>query len=240
MKKIIMFSMVVLLVFAVMPASAQQVFPPAGQDYYSSTRMTFQIEMLPNPGVWMPGVLDGPINVGRSDPYPYALLGGDEAIDTEMLMMNMVGQIGGMPAELDESTSLVSPGMIVDTNPDPADSFPAFSFFDIFFEVTVYGTPWGTITLHNNDPLRMESTIDKIPPDLALNQYTSPGWIPIGEWTPYEIFPTLQGFPLPLYDPLDVHIANLDTGSACHSPEPATVCLLGFGGLALLRKRRFR
>jgi hypothetical protein len=222
------------------------------------TQASIKVELLSMPGVFLPGTFWGPSTVWRSNPFPYVGGGGQEAIQTKLLTLGgyvdnnpanglydegnelvagdgealvpMVGNVGGIPATMNESETKISPGMIIDTNPDAGDSFPARSFFDIFFEVSVAGFP----ILHNNDPLRMESTIDSVPPDIWVNKYVGTGWVE----SYYAGNPDAQVFDLPLklYDPNEVWVANL-TEHPIHQPEPAALGLLAIGGLVLLRRR---
>ena len=191
--------------------------------------------------------LSGPTLIQRSDPYPYTAEGGDEAINTEIVSMALTGDVGGMPAAFDVAANPKSVGMIIDTNGATNNSFPARSFFDIFFEVDVT-TPVGLITVHNYDPLRMESVIDQIPPDLSMNPYTGGIWIPRQYWDPRDpappIFNKLPELALPLYDSNNQAVGFLLGDPApIHSPEPGTVLMLVVGGLTiggwtLMRRRR--
>ncbi len=235
MRTVTPFAILLLLSAAVSgPRVSAETFPPEGFDVLSG-RATHQIEIL-GAGIFLT-VMDGPTEVWRGNPYPYTASGGDEAIDTVMTSMNMTGSVGPFPGELHlQGAPPESPGMIIDTNPDPSDSYPAESFFDIFFEITVYGTPMGDLTIHNQDPLRMASVIHTIPPDLVLDFYEAVGWIPIGSYTPRAPNAPLELLPLPLYYPDDTLAGYLLNGT--HSPEPGTFVLLAAGALLTLRRTR--
>jgi len=141
----------------------------------------------------------------------------------EIVSMDLVGTVGPVPAELKESPTVPSPGRILDINPDPGDSFPAESFFDIYFEVTIMLSPlpadW--VTLYNIDAHRMESTINEIPPDLSETPYLQPGV------TKLYFFDPQFG---------EMHVGNLRQG--VHSPEPATMLLLVAAAPIILKRRR--
>jgi hypothetical protein len=94
------------------------------------------------------------------------------AFDTEIVSMNLVGQIeigpiiepvvikAGRDFGLPPSSGIVTPLT-------PGTDFPATSFFDVFVEIEV-----GGLLLHNEDPFRLETTISEYPP--MGSTYTSP------------------------------------------------------------------
>ncbi len=215
------------------PAHAVE-FPPAGQDIIQGV-VTFEIQMAgefvgePEPVDFI-GRFEGPTIVQRGDPYPDDSAGGQNAIDTEIVSLELLGQVqvvgttDAWPAHLTLQASRPSFGRAIDTNVDPGIDFPAESFFDIFFEIQISGTPLGDVMLLNDEPLRMSSLIDQIPPDLGLTPYESDPAAPV----------TLL---LPAGQPVGVVFF------AKHTPEPGTIVLLVFGGLTLagwklIRRRR--
>ena len=111
-------------------------FPSEGNDVYSDTYMTFKVEIFepygPGVGIWINGSLAGPITIHRGTPYSYTAGGGQEAIDTELISMNMTGFVGIYQATLTLGPTS-STGMIYDINPAEPNSFPAFSFFDVYY-----------------------------------------------------------------------------------------------------------
>lgn len=225
---------VVLAVMMATPAMAQMfpTFPPAGVDYIPGTGL-LEIRMLPEfGGQLLAGALDGTTIVERGDPYT---MGGQQIIATEMVSMNLSGEMGPFPAQL--YLLAESPGMIIDENPDPDNSFPARSFFDVFFEVLVLDTPMGDLLLHNVDPLRMEATIIEIPPNLAETPFQAAGWIPFEDYRARDPDALLRGLPLILHAPDDMPMAELLYAS--HPPEPGVLAVLLAGGVALLRRRRY-
>lgn len=221
---------VVLAVMMATPAMAQM-FPPTGVDYIPGTGL-LEIHMLPEfSGQRLTGALHGTTVVRRGDPYT---MGGQQTIATEMISMNLSGEMGPFPAQL--YLLAESPGMVIDANPDLYNSFPARSFFDIFFEVSVLDTPMGDLTLHNVDPLRMEATINEIPPNLAETPFEAVGWIPFEDYRARDPDALLRALPLILHAPDDTPMAELVYAS--HPPEPGVLAVLLAGGVALLRRRR--
>ncbi len=82
--------------------------------------------------------------------------------------------------------------------------FPADSFFDVFFEIDL---PDLDLTLHNEDPLRLECKIEGVPPFLCLYQPPVPD-------------------PIELVNPAGVKIAKLVHG--VHIPLPPNEALVVF------------
>jgi len=196
-----------------------QTFPPPGVDMIPG-RVDLVTEIY-GAGTF-PGEFFGDTVVSRSIPYPDTTGGGDEAIDTEILSMDLVGHVGLWPAELHLSALLRSLGKTTDTNPDPGDSFPAESFFDIFFEIDVFGAPMGDLSLHNDTALFMESMIEQIPPELGKTPFLAPP----------------SALPVDLLDELGQPVGRVLAAS--HSPEPATMSLLALGAAGVLARRRRR
>ncbi|MDM8563298.1 hypothetical protein QUF54_08090, partial [Candidatus Marithioploca araucensis] len=135
-------------------------------------------------------ILSGPTEVKRG--------AGDDTITPHTIVTEMVSleltngtitlRAGDGVGNLDDDGPLHSPGAIEEQASDPAK---AKSFFMISFEID---TPFGT--LHNKDPLIMESVIE---------------WVP-----PKSIFTYTHSLPeaVPLYDTSDT------------SPEPVAVACL--------------
>lgn len=216
MKKLIVFS--VFLLFSAMPVKAV-LFPTEGMDVLDGKAY---LEVDLESGGFLFVNMDGPTEVYRSDPYPCPDgTGYDECIDTEIVSMSLTGTATGdsgpMPVEMQLQSDKTSQGKTIDMNPDPGDSYPAFSFFDIFFELTIT-TPSGPLKVKNEEPLHMDTIIDRIPPDLSE--------------TPY-----LGVVPIPLFDAATGNYVG-DLTYAIHSPEPATAILLSLGGLALRFRKR--
>jgi hypothetical protein len=128
--------------------------------------------------------LSGPVTVQRlgshdievADSYCPATVDGHlDVIPTEIVSMNLTGSgytlIAGHQAAPELQQSI---GYVVEK---PDDNTLGCSFFDVFFKVI---TPGGT--LYNQTPLRLQATIDKVPPTatyiptemICLALYTSP------------------------------------------------------------------
>jgi hypothetical protein len=136
-------------------------FPPGGVDEFPSGALL----TLDVPGAGPAYVtLNGPSTVRRSDPNDSDGDGRME-IDTELLAMNLSGQSPIGPMRLRESPTRASLGRIVQQA--PGVDFPAFSFFDVFFDVSWdNGQSW----LPVDQSVRMEAEIQAIPPILAYYQ----------------------------------------------------------------------
>jgi hypothetical protein len=138
-------------------------YPGAGDDTFpSGGSVSISLNGLP-PGT---PVLNGPTTVHRSDPCVGCGPGGRTTIQTEMIAMDMTGSDAALgPIHVRESPSRPSLGQI--RQQSPGTDFPADSFFDVFIEMD---TAMGT--MHNEQPIHMQSVINSIPPGLAL--YISP------------------------------------------------------------------
>jgi hypothetical protein len=136
-------------------------FPPGGVDEFPSGALL----TLDVPGAGPAYVtLNGPSTVQRSDPHDSDGDGRME-IDTELLAMNLSGQSPIGPMRLRESPTRASLGRIVQQA--PGVDFPAFSFFDVFFDVSWdNGQSW----LPVDQSVRMQAEIQAIPPILAYYQ----------------------------------------------------------------------
>jgi hypothetical protein len=206
---------------------------PAGFDYFGSIG-EHQIEFFGEYG-FPYGVYDfsitGPTEVYRAeavyDPDPDHFL-----IDTEIVSMTLHGihpDFGRY--SLIQSPTRSSTGEIrgqTDGTEDPAGSpnpdFPAESFFDVFFELTLEDVGTEDIILYNRDPLHMETLINGIPPYGDIYQY--PG----------------GGVDLYFRGP-EVVVGRTTAARHIPTPEPGTLMLLASGlslaaGVAWRRRRR--
>jgi hypothetical protein len=116
---------------------------------------------------------------------------GLDQVKTEMVQLSLTGtsSMGPVSVEIRPVTKdpfKCSSGEIEETAntqtgrldvPPFAPSGTAFSFFDVFFEITV-STPMGPAVLHNRKPKRMQSLIDHKPPDEGT-VYENPDTIPL-------------------------------------------------------------
>ena len=214
------------LAYAVDPVPACPVVP--AQDFPDGAGCDGQ-ESTAAVGVSITGIgnltcsLSGPFKVARSDvgdPGNHANVAKSskphvadrDDIATELIFLKLTGncQPGAIQVTLRESPTKDSTGRIEEQD-GPADddlTFPADSFFDVFFEVDVVG-----ITLHNNDPIRLECKIGEgkgdppIPPKACVYEHV------VDE-------------PVPLFNESDEQVGVLT--QARHTVTPSnkiTVCL---------------
>lgn len=174
-------------------------YPPGGQDEFpSGALLTVEI---PNEGD-VHVTLNGPTLIRRSDPHD---TNGDDRleIETEMLSMNLMGMLPSGPLMLRESPTRLSLGRIVQQA--SSASFPADSFFDVFFEVSMdRGQNWLPI----QEPVRMAAVIEAIPPILAYYRPPQPIAIPVigSDGQIIAVIHHALHIPLPLYEKLIVFV----------------------------------
>jgi hypothetical protein len=141
-------------------------YPAAGEDRFEQTRATVEIEVTPptaaRPGAVLTGALQtielvGPALIMRSDPE----LDGDVyVVRTEIVEMELRGTSSFGPVIVRESADRDSTGEV--RQQEVGQDFPADSFFDVFVEVEL---PDLDLTLHNEEPMRMSTTLRGLPPE---------------------------------------------------------------------------
>lgn len=179
-------------------------YPGAGDDTFDSGA-SVKIDLGPSGAENV--TLNGPTTVHRSSPCIGCGPGGRDTIQTELVQMTLTGTspLFG-PIQLRESPILVSPGQV--SQQTPGADFPADSFFDVFVEIdTLSGT------LHNQQPLHMQSVIHALPPinepyssTASVQLYNSVGQ-PVGTLTrathvplkPKEIIIVIINHPPPFF-----------------------------------------
>jgi hypothetical protein len=145
-------------------------FPPGGVDDFPSGAL-LNLEV---PGAGLVHVtLNGPSQVQRSDPHDTDGDGRME-IETELLSMDLSGMSPNGPLLMRESPTRLSLGRIVQQA--PGVDYPADSFFDVFFELSLNG---GNTWIPVDQPVRMQTVIQAIPPILAYYQSAPSLAIPI-------------------------------------------------------------
>lgn len=177
-------------------------FPQPGCDTFSSGgRVIVEINATQQQ---FPVTLNGPTQIERLN-TPHKVNGFDR-VDTEMIFMELTGSSPLGTIIVTESGSRESLGAITEqANSGPNEmSFPANSFFDVFFEVDIQQLD---MTLHNEEPLHVECKIDQVPPVLCFYQP------PIGD-------------PIDLVDGSGVKIAKII--HALHIPLPPNETLVVF------------
>jgi hypothetical protein len=164
-------------------------------------------------------VMAGPVNVVKSPPlddslqYPgtRAVDGHLDVIDTEIVSMTLTGAgatliagVGrGQAAALEASYGVIAEQL--------ANNSVADSYFDVFFEIDLYGN--GTGFVYNHKPHRMSAAITCVPPK---QPYQTPNCLPL--------------YSRPRGDPNAVHIANLVNSTH----EPFVECGKPTAGSCLL------
>jgi len=166
-------------------------------------------------------VLFGPTTVHRNDrsddsanfPGSSPIDGHLDVIDTEIVSMNLttggVALRAGSAATVPLTPSL---GTIVEQTGDPA---LGDSFFEVFFEVDLNGD----MLAYNQVPLRVETAIDRVPPDaIYIHVVTDP--IPL--------------YPTPDPQPTQQAVACLVTAQHITMPVAPLIPTLSWWGLAVL------
>ena len=132
-------------------------YPGAGIDVMDCTAI-LKLKMVATDGDGETLTVTGRIEIERNDPY-----NPDDdhmTIDTEIVAMSLTGTSSLLgPITVVESPTKLSTGAI--RQQAISNDFPADSFFDVFIEIQTDG-PYSTY--HNDDPVRVSATIDRIPP----------------------------------------------------------------------------
>lgn len=144
-------------------------YPPHGIDALMCTAV-LKLKMVATDGDGETLTVRGPMQIQRGDPY-----NPDDdhmTIDTEIISMSLTGTSSLLgPITIIQSPTMPSTGSI--RQQAISTDFPADSFFDVFLEIQTDG-PFSTY--HNDDPVRVSATIDRIPP---MGTYPSEGPIPL-------------------------------------------------------------
>jgi len=145
-------------------ASARAECPPAGSDSFESS-MTVILDVLSTGAQSVE--LAGPVTVVRSEPRTD---GGVQVIDTELVAMELTGQLGGDPLHVRADPERSSVGEV--RSQGAASCFPADSFFDVFVEVEL---PESGLVLTNLEPVRIEAQdLQKLPPLFDTYEHPPP------------------------------------------------------------------
>ncbi len=237
-------SVVVALCIAV-AASADPFPTTAGTDFYPATTANAEIQLaMGGPPIRID--LQGPTSILRDAASENP--GGLDVVATEIVSMPLTGAspVGMVSFDVNMSDATRrSQGMIrenSDGGGGEVGSFPATSFFDIFFEIDI-PIPQLPNPVYNLDPVYMETIISDIPPD-PTSQYFGLGWREFGAHGDFGFdlanplhhdFDTLDlalwSIPLGATDPM---IVGWLTDHPIHQvPAPGAV-LLGATGLCLV------
>lgn len=141
-------ALLLVLVGAVLTLAAQQAyaFPPAGSDIVQVTSTVGFTSRLGQETIPFSGVA----TISRGDPY---MDGGVEVVDLELTSLVMTGSSITGPVTITHSGTLPSLGEI--RSDQPGQSWPASAFLDIFVDVSAPASPADTITVHNEDAIRI-------------------------------------------------------------------------------------
>jgi hypothetical protein len=90
--------------------------------------------------------------------------GSPGTVDTEIVQMQLTGNVGGIPIMIRESPTQQSAGQHVVTPLGPGPEFQVDSFFDIFFEITIDNGQ----TFHTLPPLRVNLVGVSVPEPASL------------------------------------------------------------------------
>jgi hypothetical protein len=131
---------------------------PGGIDFSNPIHKCFEnVQVSTDPGSGdeteeFDSTVEGIVDVGAG-PQPVVLTGPVETLvrrkggattgswDTEILSMNLTGDVGGIPIEIRESPSLPSPG-VTRVDDIGGGQFEIDSFFDVFTELSIDGGPF--------------------------------------------------------------------------------------------------
>ncbi len=170
---VIPLALVALMVFAVVPVSAA--YPPAGSDVFTSTA-DIVVDLSAVGGPILPIMLSTPpggsTTIMRGAPGD-SNLNGLMDIQTEMVALDLTGGTPFGPVTIKESPTLASTGLIEEQA--PGTFFPANSFFDVFFELTLPSSPMlgplsgGTCGNPPGSPATVSSVISSIPPAVGTS-----------------------------------------------------------------------
>jgi hypothetical protein len=207
-------ALVAALVLAVTPAPAFDSAPlPVPPDRLQSAAI---MEVVLGPDPYDPAaprenlLLTGDAVIHRFPMPGYqhrVLPDGRHQIDTELAAVSRIGtsQIVGGEVTVELSSTQRSLGTV--TQVSPGQDFPADGVFDVFVEIT---TPLGV--LHNQNPVRMEARIGRLPP-----------------FGFEEMFASTSG-PVPLLDPGGAQVGwfggPFSPGGTCHYNFTSERCLL--------------
>ena len=169
MRKMHILMVAFVLVLAMNSIPYAYAYPPAGTDYMDCTAI-LKLKMVATDGDGETLTVTGPTTILRNDPY-----NPDDdhmTIDTEIVAMSLTGTSSLLgPITVVESPTKLSTGAI--RQQAISNDFPADSFFDVFIEIQTDG-PYSTY--HNDDPVRVSTTIDRIPP---MGTYPSEAPVPL-------------------------------------------------------------
>jgi hypothetical protein len=175
--------------------------PPAGTDTLDANAEISVVSLLGAETI----SLTGTVTIERSDPRSD---GGVEVVDAEIVSMDLEGTSLVGPISVTESVTFASIGEI--RSLQSGEKFPASSFFDVFINVVVPGSPSPTLTLHNNEAMHLV-------PMSGGNE------VPLTAWPPSDV--TYQDEPdpcIPLLPVLPAAVCVTMVSVTFREPQPPT------------------
>lgn len=126
---------------------AAHALPPAGTD---EVQVTAQASVASRLGQETIDFI-GTATFVRGAPYND---GGFDVVDVEMTALSLTGESLTGPVTITQNTTTQSLGEI--RGASPGQDWPATAYIDVFVDVGAPASPEGTISKHNNDPIRVE------------------------------------------------------------------------------------
>jgi len=173
--------------------------PPAGTDTLDASAEISVVSLLGAETISFTGT----VTIERSDPR---IDGGVEVVDAEIVSMDIEGTSVVGPISVTQSVTLASIGEI--RSLQSGEKFPASSFFDVFIDVTVPGSPSDPLILHNEEPFRLVPT-------------SGGSEVPLTAWPPTGV--TYQGEPdpcIPLLPALPAQVCVTMVSVTFGGPQP--------------------
>lgn len=208
------------------PRAAGAAFPGAGLDSFES-----DMTVVATVGVLGQQTIElhGPVTVLRDDP---SLDGGVEVVQTEIVAMNLTGSFMGLDVRLGLNPEVSSVGEVRAQSAD--NSFPADSFFDVFFELEIPTVG----TLVNLEAVRIEAqNLNKLPPLFDTYMHPPPQIPLVVMGTTGPVVATVEGESShkPVQDPMfsTTALSSLEPATLYGLPIPPPI-VLSRAGLALV------
>jgi hypothetical protein len=132
---------------AVLPVASTFAFPDPGQESYTISGTTSITGRIGNETI----TLSGSVTISHGAPYMDGSIG---VVDTEIVALNLSGTSVTGPVTASKRASPASTGELRSVS---GSSFPATSFFDVYVDVTIPGSPTNPLSLYTGTPLHFTS-----------------------------------------------------------------------------------